>query len=83
MSTATAGATGSTEVSADDVFGSGCMGVPEAVVFTGLGRSELYEMMSRGELVFTKIGRRRLVPKKALIEMLRQGLVGMGTAGSK
>jgi excisionase family DNA binding protein len=53
----------------------GVMTVEEAAEFTRLSRSELYCRMERGELSYCKVGRRRLIPRAALVEMLRQGLV--------
>ncbi len=44
--------------------------VDQAAKFLGIGRVKLYEMMNRGELRYAKIGRRRVVPKRALVEVL-------------
>jgi excisionase family DNA binding protein len=57
-----------------DLLEEGAMGVPEAAEFTGLGRSDLYARMSRGELPFSKVGRRRLIPRRALKDLLRKNL---------
>ena len=62
----------------DDLYAEGAMGLPEASEFTGLGRSDLYERMQRGQLVYSKVGRRRLIPKRALIKLLTSGAVGEG-----
>jgi len=35
----------------------------------------LYLLMERGELAYTVIGRRRLIPHRALIELAARGLV--------
>ena len=40
--------------------------VSEAVAATGIGRTSLYGLMNRGELAFTKIGARRLIPARDL-----------------
>jgi excisionase family DNA binding protein len=69
-----------TPATADDVLAEGALGVPDAVNFTGMSRSDLYDRMTRGELPYTKVGRRRLIPRRALVEMLRKNLVGVGTA---
>ncbi len=59
----------------EDVLAGGTMSVKQAVQFCGIPRSTLYEAMSRGELMFGKHGKRRLVVKSSLLEMLRRGLV--------
>lgn len=60
----------------EDLLADGCLGVPEAAEFIGLGKSTLYLMMDRGELPYVKIGRRRLIPKRVLVRMAAQHLVG-------
>jgi excisionase family DNA binding protein len=49
--------------------------VVEAQEFTRLSRTSLYALMDRGELAFAKIGRRRLIPYRALVELVERGLV--------
>ena len=44
----------------------GAMSVEEAMSFTGMGRSSLYEAMARGELPYIKIGAARRIPRRAL-----------------
>ncbi len=44
----------------------GAMSVEEAMSFTGMGRSSLYEAMARGELPYIKIGAGRRIPRRAL-----------------
>jgi excisionase family DNA binding protein len=58
----------------DELLQDGAIGIEEARKFTGLGRSVLYDLMSKGRLPFTKIGARRLIPRRALVEVLAQGL---------
>jgi Helix-turn-helix domain len=53
----------------------GLVTVPEAQVFCRLSRSELYARMERGDLAYCKLGKRRLIPRRALVEMARQSLV--------
>jgi excisionase family DNA binding protein len=50
--------------------------IAEAVKFTGLPRTNLYELMGSGRLPYVKIGKRRLVPRKALVGLLNKNLVG-------
>jgi hypothetical protein len=53
----------------------GLMTIPEAEEFSRLSRSDLYARMDRGELAYCKLGKRRMIPRRAMIEMARQGLV--------
>ena len=58
-----------------DLLVDGCVSVAEAAKFTGLGRTSIYAAMDSGELVSIKRGRRRLVPRRALVAWLERGLV--------
>jgi excisionase family DNA binding protein len=53
----------------------GLLTVPEAQEFSRLSRSDLYARMERGELAYCKLGRRRLIPRKAMVELARRNLV--------
>ena len=44
--------------------------IEEACEATGLGRTKVYELIGSGQLVTTKIGRRRLVMVQSLIALL-------------
>lgn len=55
-----------------DPWGEGGMSVAQASVFTGMSRSDLYERMTRGEVAYAKVGRRRILPRRALRELLRK-----------
>lgn len=59
----------------NDLLADGAISVPDACEFAGLSRTELYRQMDRGTLPYTKIGRRRLIPRRALVAMLAPGLV--------
>ncbi len=59
-----------------DLTDEGAITVREATVFSGVPRSTLYEVMDRGELAYTKVGRRRLIMRRSLRDLLRRGLVG-------
>lgn len=52
--------------------------VQEATQFTRLSRSKLYAEMEAGRLAYVTVGRRRLIPMRALTEMLARGLRGGG-----
>jgi excisionase family DNA binding protein len=53
-----------------ETFSDGAVTVAEAVRFSGVGRSQLYRLMTRGELPFAKVGARRLIPRRGLIALL-------------
>lgn len=56
----------------------GMESIRSAMAFSRLSRTELYAMMGDGRLPFVKHGRRRLIPRAALIRALEAGLVCMG-----
>jgi excisionase family DNA binding protein len=58
-----------------EIVEAGLRTVEEAKEYTRLSRSALYALMERGELTYTKIGRRRLIPHMALVELAQRGLV--------
>ena len=58
-----------------DLIADGLLTVQEALDFTKLGRTDLYARMNRGELRSVKIGRRRLIPRRTLIDLLSCNLV--------
>lgn len=53
----------------------GALTIDEATAFSGLGRTRLYNAMKSGRLAFVQHGRRRLIPRKALQQLLAEGLV--------
>jgi excisionase family DNA binding protein len=59
----------------DDVIADGLRTIQEGHEFTRLSRATLYGMMERGELEYVKLGRRRLIPFRALVALARRGLV--------
>jgi excisionase family DNA binding protein len=66
---------GDTKADRGELASEGAYSVPEAVEFTGLGRTTLYMLMDRGELPYAKVGARRLIPKRALVELIERNLV--------
>lgn len=58
-----------------EIMDAGCVTVSEACQFTGLGRTVLYQQMTAGKLPYTKIGSRRLIPRKSLQDLLAANLV--------
>lgn len=59
-----------------EMLQDGSFGIAEARSFSGLGRTALYGLMSQGRLPYVKCGARRLIPKRALIQVLAEGLKG-------
>ncbi len=57
----------------------GVLTVAEAERFAGVKKTTLYSLMADGELPHTRIRGRRLIPKRALVELLAQELVGAET----
>ena len=54
----------------------GLMTIREAAAFLGLGRSTIYGLMERGELPYACIGARRLIPRRALVDLAASHLRG-------
>lgn len=50
--------------------------IREAIRFSSLSRSTLYELMDAGVLRFVKLGRSRRIPRRALLELVASHLVG-------
>ena len=57
-----------------EVLAEGLLSVGEACDFLSIGRSLLYELMDRRVLDNVKLGSRRLIPKRALVEVAVRGL---------
>ena len=51
------------------------LSIPEAAKVLGIGRNLCYARVKTGEIPIIKIGRRLLVPRKALERLLEQGQV--------
>ena len=60
----------------EDILADGLRTIDEAKDYMRLSRATLYILMARGELPYTTIGRRRLIPFRALMELAARGLVG-------
>lgn len=57
-----------------DLTQDGMLGIRDAASFLGLPRSTLYTLMNDGRLAWAKVGRRRLIPKRALIAFAASAL---------
>ncbi len=55
------------------------LSVEEAAEVIGIGRSEIYERMARGEIESVKVGRRRIIPAEAAKRFL-DGLLATARA---
>jgi excisionase family DNA binding protein len=53
----------------------GALAIKNAVKFSGVSRSLLYDAMRRGELAFVRIRSRRLIPKRELVRWLARDVV--------
>ncbi len=58
------------------LVGDGLLKIPEAVDFLRVGRSKLYELMDEGQLPYVRIGRCRLIPRRALVALAAAHLKG-------
>jgi len=68
-------------MTSDEVLADGAMSVPAAAEFIGVGRTLLYAEMQAGRLQFLKLGRRRVIPRRALLAWAAAGLQGGWAAG--
>lgn len=60
----------------------GHMSVAEAARFLDISRSLLYSLMESGQLAYSKFGRSRRVPKRALVEFAASKLQGAWNTAS-
>jgi excisionase family DNA binding protein len=61
--------------SAMELLEDGAMTVNDAVEWSGIRRTRLYQAMADGRLPSVKEGRRRLIPRVALRRLLAENLV--------
>ena len=67
---------------AEDLCAEGALTVKEAVAFSGLARTAIYARIEDGSLPSLRLGRRRLIPKRALVRLLAKGLCGASGMGT-
>jgi excisionase family DNA binding protein len=65
---------------AEELVGDGLMTTREVAAFLRLSPAAVYNLMSRDELPFVKIGRSRRVPRRAVVELAAKNLVSRGDA---
>jgi excisionase family DNA binding protein len=58
------------EFDVKDLVKDGAMTLAEATRFSGIGRTQLYDLMGRGVLKFLRCGNRRLIPREELRKYL-------------
>ena len=56
----------------------GLVSIGDAMEFLRVGRSTVYELMDKGVLPYSKIGRSRRIPKRALVQLAQATLKGGG-----
>ena len=63
------------------LFADGGLRVAAAARASGLSRSVLYELMQRGVLPYAKVGAARIIPRRALMALLAEGLTAPPDVG--
>jgi excisionase family DNA binding protein len=61
-----------------DLAADGFLSVADAAAFLSVSEAGLYVLMGDGRVPYTHVGRRRLIPKKALVELAAKNMVGAG-----
>lgn len=61
-----------------ELLADGTMTVRQACEFTGLGKTELFRLTSTGDLPSLRHGKRRLIPKRAIVQFLASLLAESG-----
>lgn len=57
----------------EDLVRDGLLSIPEACDWLGISRTALYGLMNRAELAWVKVGRRRCIPRRALVKFTSEG----------
>lgn len=55
--------------SSTDTLDDGLMTTAEVCTFLKIGRTKIYDLMTRGELPSTMIGSQRRIPRRAVIDL--------------
>lgn len=66
-----------------ELFAKGSVTVTGLKAEYGIGRTVAYELMAAGRLPYTQVGRRRLIPRRAVALLLVEGLVGVAGGSGK
>jgi len=51
-----------------------CITVPEAAEMLGISRNFAYELVKRGQIPVIEFGKRKLIPRVALMKLLEKGV---------
>jgi excisionase family DNA binding protein len=57
------------------IVADGLLTPKEAALFLGISVAGLYKFMQKGDLIYTKLGRSRRIPKRAVVEFAASHLV--------
>jgi excisionase family DNA binding protein len=68
--------TTTTAADADDVLDEGCVSVTGMMKEFAIGRSRIYELIAENRLQIIKLGRKTLIPRRAIKRMLAAQLHG-------
>lgn len=66
-----------------ELLEDGALPINDAVEWSGVSRSKLYIAMTEGKLPYIKLGKRRLIPRRALRDYLARRLVDSSEGPSK
>ena len=58
------------------------LSVPEACLYSGIGRSKLYDLLKTGEIASITVGTRRLVLRTSLLDFMGSRPRSMGTCNA-
>lgn len=67
-----------TTVARHEVCADGAVTINDAQKLLPVSRVRLYELMNDGSLPYTMVGSRRLIPRRAIVDLLAKGLVMVG-----
>lgn len=67
-----------TKNEAADLFAEGALTIDAIKREFGIGRTAVYELMNAGKLPYSAATGRRLVPRKAIKQLLAEEIVGAG-----
>ena len=61
----------------EELLSEGTVTVAGATREFGLGRTRLYQWMGNGQLPYSQVGAKRLIPRVAIRRLIAAGLVGV------
>lgn len=61
-----------------ELYADGSLTVRDAIEFCGIARTRLFVLMGAGELAYSLVGNRRLIPRRALVGLLARHARGTG-----